>query len=95
METIKCAALRMKEGNLFSLDRPARHHDIFRMMRTTHVPLPNESEQGFLTDTGRFVDRFEARKIAEAAGQLIASVIDDKGRAYQRPHDQLFSEDVW
>ena len=30
-------------------------------------------EEGFITDTGRFVNRHEAYEIAEAAGQLIST----------------------
>ncbi len=41
--------------------------------------------QGFMTDTGRFVDRKEAMVIARAAGQLLAPV----------EKDYLLSEDVW
>jgi len=43
--------------------------------------------QGFLTSTGRFVDREEAFNIAEAAGQL-----NDRNRFGNRT---LFSEDLY
>ncbi len=42
--------------------------------------------QGFLTDKNKFVDRVEAKRIAERAGQLLESC--SKG-------EELFSEDVW
>ena len=44
--------------------------------------------QGFLTNNNRFVDRVEARKIAESCGQLLSADITSNG-------DELFSEDVW
>jgi hypothetical protein len=45
-------------------------------------------QQGFLTNEGRFVDRYEALDIATSAGQL-------KGRHKHNPLDQLMSEDLW
>lgn len=44
-----------------------------------------ESEQGFVTNKGRFVDRREAMIIALAAGQVISD----------NPTDQLYSEDLY
>jgi hypothetical protein len=44
--------------------------------------------QGFVTDSGRFVFRDEALRIATAAGQL-------EGRTKHRPFDLLMSEDLW
>jgi hypothetical protein len=60
---------------------PARHHNLYAL---NHEP----DESGFLTSTGRFVDRAEALQIALAAGQ---PMIDHPSR-----HDEwLFSEDLW
>jgi hypothetical protein len=44
--------------------------------------------QGFLTNNNRFVDRIEARKIAESCGQILGSEHTSKG-------NELYSEDVW
>lgn len=64
-----------------------RHHNVFSTMYhltnkdTSYLKL--EKSQGFLTNTNRFVDRYEGRQIAFTSGQTK----DDKG--------QLFSEDLW
>lgn len=44
-----------------------------------------ESEQGFVTNKGRFVDRQEAMLIARAAGQVISDTTSDT----------LYSEDLY
>ena len=61
-----------------------RHHNI--LWQGPHVSR-RLTHQGFLTNTGRFVDRQEARKIAFEAGQL-----NDKEvlTAFK-----LFSEDLY
>jgi hypothetical protein len=73
-------AYRLPDGTVWSAPRPARHS----------VPVKpcdaGDIVQGFLTDSGAFVDRFEALPIAQAAGQLIRKT---------PPEDRLFSEDVW
>lgn len=73
------------------LRAPARHGDVLHAVFFLggHKVVQHEVDQGFLTDTGRFVDRKEGWDIAKAAGQLL-------GRA---PTDHqggtLYSEDVW
>lgn len=87
-EHIVGVAIYMKEdGIVHTLPKPNRHHNIIWMLAPTgKYKLPIFGEQGFITNTGRFVDRIEARKIAEAANQLIERARDKK---------QLYSEDVW
>lgn len=64
-----------------------RHHNVFSTMyhlsnkNTSYLKL--KKEQGFITNTNRFVDRYEGRKIAFNAGQTK----DNEG--------QLFSEDLY
>lgn len=41
--------------------------------------------QGFLTNNNRFVDRVEAKKIAESCGQML----------HTSRKSELYSEDVW
>jgi hypothetical protein len=89
-ETIVAAAhLYRLEGHkdpravpvIVSAPPPARHHNLYAI---NHAP----DESGFLTSTGRFVDRVEGLQIALAAGQ---PMIDHPSR-----HDTwLFSEDLW
>jgi hypothetical protein len=50
------------------------------------LPIDAQRHQGFITNTGRFVDRFEAFLIAEAAQQI---------KIKPGPANELFSEDVW
>lgn len=45
-----------------------------------------QDQQGFLTDTGEFVSRRAAMKIARNAGQLKEKTINK---------EKLFSEDLW
>lgn len=88
---ILAAAIRNKEtGVVWSLPVPARHHDLIRVCTDWGAGAQSEFEQGFITDQYRYVDRIEARKIAEQAGQVItrANGTDYKGSF-------LFSEDVW
>ena len=48
-----------------------------------------EEEQGFLTSTNRFVDRFEAKDIAMKANQII------KHKSYDHYDKRLYSEDLY
>jgi hypothetical protein len=50
--------------------------------------LSRSNTQGFVTSTGRFVDRVEALRIATAAGKLV-------GRTKHHPLNKLTSEDLW
>lgn len=69
---------------VYSVAQPGRHGDALMLLPTSEFAGPDD--QGFLTSTGRFVQRKEARQIAEAAGQLLPNA---------RDHSELFSEDVW
>lgn len=85
METIVAAAV--KEGDaVCSVERPGRHHNVMRAMAAAGIPIPIVGQQGFVTSTGRFVNRFEANDIARAAGQIIVKT---------GPAGELFSEDIW
>jgi len=87
VEMIVRAAIHY-DGTTYSLPAPARHHNVITLMIDDE--LPSEScalkNQGFVTSTGRFVDRYEGFKIAKAAGQLWRS---------STPPNMLTSEDVW
>jgi hypothetical protein len=86
-ETIVRAAIRHVEGDVHSVPRPGRHHDVIHSMGERYQHRrPEGHEQGFLTSTGRFIGRDEAWRIAERSGQLLP-------RATGAGH--LFSEDVW
>lgn len=75
------------EGHVFSLPRPARHHDIIRLIHErTGQPVRGE-EQGFLDDRGRFLRRKPAARVAVVCGQVKPEALLSSG--------MLFSEDLW
>lgn len=83
LERIIAAAVY--HGAIISLPPPARHHTIIQSMDAVGVDGALFHNQGFVTSTGRYVNRVEAYYLAHAAGQIIS---DRKG-------PQLFSEDLW
>lgn len=85
-ESIVAAAIQFC-GLTISIPAPARHHHIaHKIILDLGLTDHAQRNQGFLTNTGRFVDRHEAANIARAAGQIIKKT---------GPEDELFSEDVW
>jgi len=95
MEMIEAAAV--KYGDLIlSVERPGRHHNVFwaldkviggqDKMVNARYPFIGTETQGFLTSTGRFVDRLEGCVIARAADQI---------KHKTGPEDTLFSECMW
>lgn len=78
-----------REGLIFSVPAPARHHTVMKTMFDQGIVVKGEAEvdnQGFLTSTGHFLDRREAARVATAARQIIFKT---------SPEYLLFSEDVW
>lgn len=60
-----------------------RHHNIFQS--TYPLGCIKNGIQGFVTDTGKFVDRIEAAKIAIECGQIEKT----------KWGNELYSEDLW
>lgn len=86
-ETIVGVAIRHVEGDVHRLPAPARHNDVIHAMGARYQHRRAEGhKQGFVTSSGRFVDRWVARQIAERAGQLLPRASGFR---------ELFSEDVW
>ena len=79
---IIAAAIKLPSGNIVSLPKPSRHHDIIN-----NLERPCAFEQGFLTDAGTFVTREEAYIIARNEGQILFRCDGDEGR--------LFSDNLW
>lgn len=79
---------------IYVVEAPKRHHHILHAMIHNGRVSGQESgpgpllslESGFLTSEGLYVDREEAWKIAEAAGQIIR-ISGSRGT--------LYSEDLW
>lgn len=84
-ERIEAAAIWYR-GRVHTVPRPGRHHHVIRKMYDAGFRDPAMQHQGFVTDAERFVDREEAWKIAEAAGQIIRQNITP---------GTLYSEDLW
>lgn len=102
-EYILCAALLRKNSknsqsyynnDIDKIEIGYRHHDIRNRFKGEVEVTP--SAQGFYTSKGRFVDRYEAMRIAYECGQ----VSEDKaisGKTYdgEIKFKQLFSEDLY
>lgn len=84
---IKSAAIKLKNGLIWSQPAPLRHSDIICSMSAAGAKTSG-SIQGFLADNGEFLDRKEAFKIAAESHQLIPN------RRYT-PEDVLYTEDLW
>lgn len=85
-ERIVAAAMQY-EGLTISLPQPARHAQVMHSAEAfMSVDQIAYACQGFLTSTGRFVNRVQARQIAYVAGQNPKTTGNDR---------DLFSEDLW
>ena len=102
IEKIMCSAIWVKDKDIEYKYYPTninyglvvcgyRHHNCLEHLSNIidrQKMVECGSIQGFLTNNNRFVDRKEARIIAENANQLIEAETTSTG-------NQLFSEDVW
>lgn len=85
---ITAAACRIGKTVAATLPPPARHHHIMLGLNRASkgLGLVAPDDQGFLTNTGRFVGRIEAWDIAKAADQIIGKTPCP---------GTLYSEDLW
>ena len=86
---VVAAAIIGKDGKVYSLPAPARHHHVGQHMvrECGHpTPFPGGKAQGFLMSDGSFASREHAKGCAEYHGQLLTTA----GKCRE-----LFSEDVW
>ncbi len=85
-ETIVAAAIQSVDGSkVWTQPAPARHHQVMlEAYEKGGASREDFRRQGFITSTGRFVDRIEAGKIALASGQC------DRFKG-----NVLTSEDLW
>ena len=88
-----CQPYRPGQNDICEIEIGFRHHDIIQRFRKEALDLHS---QGFYTSKGRFVDRYEASKIALEAGQIdeskaIIGYTYDGDIVYQ----QLSSEDLY
>jgi hypothetical protein len=98
---IVSAAVRINHC-VCSMAAPARHHDILRQITGLFDPgerpdhtFENET-QGFLTDTGQFLNRREAYDHCIRTGQGLPRrerMLGENKRLYDG--EELYSEDLW
>jgi hypothetical protein len=65
-ERIKCAAIRLSTGDIVEGDN---HRDIRAIIQEASGYRPVNGTHGFVTESGRFVNRTIAASIAIASGQ--------------------------
>jgi hypothetical protein len=89
-EKIICAAIKLETGEIFYGHRHNNCIEAINSQLSWDLSRSQikkiEKEQGFVTSDGRFVDRQQAWKIAESAGQIIRQS-GGKGT--------LYSEDIY
>ena len=82
--TIVACAIKMPDGAIETMAKPARHNDIIHSIYLSihRLDVAIKGVQGFVTNTGEFVNRSEAYVIAVRSGQVTSK-------------QQLFPEDLW
>lgn len=78
-------AIITKDGIVHSLPKPNRHHNILNLLNDIGYSWPITGEQGFLTDTGIYLNRLDGAALALKNGQV---------KKLNSP-PKLFSEDLW
>ena len=80
-------AIISHKGEVISLPKPNRHHNVIHyMVKELNHPIPIKGQQGFITENGTYVDRVSAKYIATWHNQLLPR---------ESGLDELFSECVW
>ena len=80
-------AIISHDGKVISLPKPNRHHNVIKLMACDlGHPTPIKGKQGFVNESGVFLDRIEAKKVAIKHNQLL-----ERASNLQ----ELFSEDLW
>lgn len=84
---VVAVAVRLPNGLVFTMEAPARHHNVIHAMTELEIDtMREEVTQGFLLSDGTFCRRKPARRIAEEANQLLPR---------ESKLSELYSEDVW
>jgi hypothetical protein len=82
----KIIGVAIKHGGVtYSLPRPKRHSDVVAHVIAAVGEEPPQDSRGFITNTGRYLNRVDAKKLALRNGQL----------ANDTPSHGLFSQDLW
>lgn len=85
MLTVEAVAILGSNVKIWSLPKPARHHNVIKLMADSGEPIPICGEQGFILNDGRFVGRKAAANVAIKAKQI---------ESLKWPPN-LYSEDMW
>ena len=83
---IVAVAIRFNEL-ICHMPPPCRHSDVIKGCADAKMPLPIVGEQGFMTSSGKFLDRQEAALHAVTHDQVPRAKIHSNGK--------LYSEDLW
>lgn len=81
-ETIAKAAIRLTDGRVITADRPGRHSDVIRIVRNEGIKKQQVDDQGFVTDTGRFVDRSRSHPRLRLPRGRFCSILTTRARNY-------------
>lgn len=85
-ELIAHAAVKSKEGQIFT---GKCHADCFYKMYEEKIKASTKPlDQGFVTNKGRYLNRYEAFELARDNGQLANYDVEEDGVV-------LFSEHIW
>ncbi len=87
-ERIIGVALKSERGWVISMGAPGRHSDLISEMNIAGIKRIENCEQGFVTSMGRYVNRWQALRVAFHAGQVPIAILQNINR-------ELMSEDVW
>lgn len=101
-EYILCSAIKRKvprncqpyyvgTNDICDIELGMRHHDIFHRFPDELL----ETEQGFYTSKGRYVNRYEAMEIAYNAGQVSETVAIRTNTDSILQFNMLYSEDLY
>ena len=91
---IICAAIKITvDGNKTVVVPGYRHPDCYELLSELHVVYSRDNlVEGFIDNSGSFLDRFEAFSHAVSSGQLSSVTMDFKCEKFET---QLFSEDLY
>lgn len=90
MLKVTAAACLDTNNKVWSIPKPARHHDVLQYMEKCGAKEKDSMDsQGFKLNDGSYVDRLAAYTIAKRANQIKPRLPTQYNGA------ELFSEDLW
>jgi len=97
---IVAAAIKDKNGKIWTLPNPARHGNIIKLIQEQGLRSISPCVQGFIDNDGKFYNRFEAAEHAVSCDQQFLCYDPlGSGKKIRRDTPELpftlFSEDLW